>query len=130
MYQHDAGICKKYSNILEPKIFRFRSDVHRCSYLPPFLSKECDVEVKKCTPQFAYNIHRELRIIVQAPVAGFTQCLWQYKCRSGGYGSQICGLGDTCTQNRQTVRLLSFNLESQTFYCEDFYQCCGCPCGH
>ncbi|XP_076366701.1 coagulogen-like [Tachypleus tridentatus] len=115
------------SNACGTHTCRFGSNIHRCDYLPPFIN-DCDVTVKKCTPRFAYNTHGNLKIIVQAPIAGFTQCLWQYKCR---YGPQECGLGgNVCTQNRQPVRLLSFDLETQNFYCEDFYQCCGCPCGH
>ncbi|XP_022252435.1 coagulogen-like [Limulus polyphemus] len=103
--------------------------VDRCyNSLPiPGYPRQCSVFNEKCEPNFGYNTNGDLRIIVQAPKAGFRQCLWQHKCR---ITNGLCGTSGRCRQSRSAIRLLTYNLESGTFHCEQFQRCCGCPCSH
>ncbi|XP_076322348.1 coagulogen isoform X2 [Tachypleus tridentatus] len=86
---------------------------------------ECPVSTRDCEPVFGYTVAGEFRVIVQAPRAGFRQCVWQHKCR---FGSNSCGYNGRCTQQRSVVRLVTYNLEKDGFLCESFRTCCGCPC--
>ncbi|XP_022237071.1 coagulogen-like [Limulus polyphemus] len=102
--------------------FFFSPQLGRCSASSPIPSSDvCEAEPKKCTPTFGYTVKGEFRIIVQAPLVGFQQCIWEHKCGA-------CVNKDKCTQKRKTTRLLTYHLENQLFYCEDFFMCCGCPC--
>nr|prf coagulogen B [Limulus polyphemus] len=104
------------------------SEDSRCYNFFPFshFHPECPVSVSACEPTFGYTTSNELRIIVQAPKAGFRQCVWQHKCRA--YGSNFCQRTGRCTQQRSVVRLVTYDLEKGVFFCENVRTCCGCPC--
>ncbi|XP_076323169.1 coagulogen-like [Tachypleus tridentatus] len=121
---------KKNSMIYLIKLFndcglqkcRFGPQLDRCLPSSPVPTSDvCEKKPKKCIPRFGYTADGEFRIIVQASAVNFEQCVWEHKCGE-------CTNQDECTQKLKTIRLLTYHLESQLFYCEDFPSCCGCPC--